>query len=73
VGNLDISITDKELTSYFNKSFPSVISSRIIRDSISGKSRGFGFVNLLNFKEYNNLLRYHKDSFYLKGKLLTVK
>ena len=73
MGNLDISITEKELTSYFNKSFPSVISSRIIRDPINRKSRGFGFVNLNNYKEYHDLLKYKKDSFYLKGKLLTIK
>ena len=73
MGNLDISITEKELTSYFRKSFPSVFSSRIIRDSINGKSRGFGFVNCTDYDDYNDLLKYNKDSLYFRGKLLTIK
>jgi len=72
VGNLDISIDEQELTKCFQKTFKSVVSSRIIRESNSGKSRGFGFVNFTNFDEYNELLKHRKDSLYLKGRILAI-
>ena len=73
VGNLDISINEKELTAYFKKSFSSVVSSRIIRDSVSGKSRGFGFVNFTDIDQYEDLLKHNQDACYLKGRILTIK
>lgn len=48
-------------------------SSRIIRDSVTGKSRGFGFLNLTKYEDYNELLKHKNDNLYFKGKILTIK
>ena len=48
-------------------------SSRIIRDSLTGKSRGFGFVNLKKIEDYNELLKHKQEPLYFKGKILKIK
>jgi RNA recognition motif-containing protein len=68
---LDSQINEKELTEFFKKVFLSVISSRIIKD-FSGKSKGFGFVNLSNYNEYMKMLNLNKPLI-LKGRILTIK
>ena len=45
VGNLPWSATDAELTEKFSQ-FGNVISARIVNDRETGKSRGFGFVDM---------------------------
>ena len=45
VGNLPWSATDAELTEKFSV-HGHVISARIVNDKFSGKSRGFGFVDM---------------------------
>ncbi|MEK7375822.1 MAG: RNA-binding protein [Candidatus Margulisiibacteriota bacterium] len=45
VGNLPWSATDAELTEKFSQ-FGAVISARIVNDKFTGKSRGFGFVDM---------------------------
>ena len=45
VGNLPWSVTDEDLKTKFSE-FGSVISARIVTDKFSGKSRGFGFVDM---------------------------
>lgn len=45
VGNLPWSVTDSDLSAKFGE-FGSVISARIVTDKFSGKSRGFGFVDM---------------------------
>ena len=45
VGNLPWSVTDAELQAKFSE-FGSVISARVVTDKFSGKSRGFGFVDM---------------------------
>ncbi|MDR0433864.1 MAG: RNA-binding protein [Gracilibacteraceae bacterium] len=63
VGNLPWSATPEELTEYFGQ-YGNVVSSRIITDRETGRSRGFGFVEVedddaerlaeeLNGKDYN--------------------
>ena len=73
VGNLDESIDETELIRFFkNQKFHSIISSRVIKDSFNGKSKGFGFLNLSNYKEYQYLLNLNK-LIILKGKILMIK
>ena len=72
MGNLDNLTNENELTEFFKKEFVSVLSSRIIKDSFSGKSKGFGFLNLSNFNEYMKLLNLNKPLIH-KGKILTIK
>ena len=45
VGNLPWSATDDELKNKFSE-FGNVLSARIVTDKFSGKSRGFGFVDM---------------------------
>jgi len=45
VGNLPWTVTDAELQSKFAE-FGNVISARVITDKVSGRSRGFGFVDM---------------------------
>ena len=69
---MDNTIDEEELIAFFKNEFSSVKSSKIIRDAFSGKSKGFGFVNLQDFKEYMQLLKLNKPLI-LKGQLLTIK
>lgn len=45
VGNLAFSVNDEELQQAF-ASFGNVISARIVIDKMSGRSKGFGFVEI---------------------------
>lgn len=46
VGNLSYSTTEKDLTDLFEKTVGGVESVRIITDIQSGRSKGFGFVEM---------------------------
>ncbi|MFZ3230923.1 MAG: RNA-binding protein [Pseudobdellovibrio sp.] len=43
VGNLSFSVTDDELNQAF-VSFGNIVSARVVMDRMSGRSKGFGFV-----------------------------
>ena len=45
VGNLSFSVTDDELHQAF-ASFGNIASARVVMDRMSGRSKGFGFVEL---------------------------
>ena len=45
VGNLPFSMTDAELTNIFSR-FGEVTTARIVQDKFSGRSKGFGFVEM---------------------------
>lgn len=45
VGNIAFSVTEEKLKELFSR-HGSVVSVRIITDKISGRSRGFGFVEM---------------------------
>jgi RNA recognition motif-containing protein len=45
VGNLSWSMTDEDLTNLFTQ-YGSVTSGKILKDKISGRSKGFGFVEM---------------------------
>ncbi len=50
VGNLSYSVSDSELESMFAE-FGQVDSARVISDRDSGRSKGFGFVEMANDNE----------------------
>ncbi len=52
VGNLPYSTTDDQLRSFFEE-YGSVDSARVIMDRESGRSKGFGFVEMSNANEAN--------------------
>ncbi len=45
VGNLAYAVTDNRLQQHFGRS-GSVVSARVITDKFSGRSKGFGFVEM---------------------------
>ncbi len=45
VGNLPWSVSDSDLQAKFSE-FGNVVSARVVMDKFSGKSRGFGFVDM---------------------------
>ncbi|MBU0501630.1 MAG: RNA-binding protein [bacterium] len=45
VGNLAWSVTDEDLKAKFGE-FGAVLSARVVTDKFSGRSRGFGFVDM---------------------------
>ena len=69
---MDNSIEEDELTKFFKNKYSSILSSRIIKDSFSKKSKGFGFVNLSDYNEYIQLLNLNKPILF-KGKILVIK
>lgn len=45
VGNLSLEVTDEDLKQAF-RAFGKVITATVIKDRFTGKSRGFGFVDM---------------------------
>jgi RNA recognition motif-containing protein len=56
VSNLSFHATDDSLRSLFEK-FGSVSSSKVILDRETGRSRGFGFVEMSSDKEGNDAIQ----------------
>ncbi len=50
VGNINFKCTEDELKQFFEE-FGAVASAKIIKDNITGRSKGFGFVEMLNEEE----------------------
>ncbi|MCK4464881.1 MAG: RNA-binding protein [Bacteroidales bacterium] len=50
VGNLHYNVTEDELKEIF-KGYGEVVSSKIITDKYSGRSKGFGFIEMSNDSE----------------------
>jgi len=69
VGNLPWSTTSEELTEYFAR-FGNVIGSRIITDRETGRSRGFGFVEVAS--EDSERLAEELNGSEFNGRSLTV-
>ena len=53
LGNLPWSVKDEDLKAKFSE-FGEVASARVITDKFSGRSRGFGFVDMPNDEEVKN-------------------
>lgn len=70
VGNLPFSATSESLTEIFTK-FGQVDSSKIVMDRDTGRSKGFGFVEMASVDEANTAIeKLHGSDF--GGRLLTV-
>jgi RNA recognition motif-containing protein len=50
VGNLSYNVTEERLQQHFTQ-YGSVVSARIITDKFSGRSKGFGFVEMSSEQE----------------------
>lgn len=55
VSNLNEKVDDEALRALFEE-FGEVVSAKVIMDKFSGKSRGFGFVEMKNSNEANNAI-----------------
>jgi len=56
VGNLDFKVDEEELQTLFEE-YGTVNSSKIITDKYSGKSKGFGFVEMEDDSEANEAIK----------------
>ena len=61
VGNLSYDATDSELNAVFSE-FGEVSSANVIKDKHSGRSRGYGFVEMPNDSEANEAIKALDDS-----------
>ena len=55
VGNLSWQMTDEDLRTLFEQ-YGSVTSAKIVKDKVSGRSKGFGFVEMPEDAEAQNAL-----------------
>ncbi|MCE1274015.1 MAG: RNA-binding protein [Chlorobiales bacterium] len=55
IGNLDYGITEAELSQAFGE-FGTVSRSNVIMDKMTGRSKGFGFVEMPNDAEANEAI-----------------
>ncbi len=55
VGNLSWQMTDEDLRTLFEQ-YGSVTSAKIVKDKVSGRSKGFGFVEMPDETESQNAL-----------------
>ncbi len=55
VGNLDFKVNEDELQKLFEE-YGTVTSAKIIVDKFSGRSKGYGFVEMENDKEANKAI-----------------
>jgi RNA recognition motif-containing protein len=70
VGSLPWSIEDEELKEAF-EGHGNVVSAKIIKDRDTGRSRGFGFVEMENASEASTAIKALNDS-ELKGRNIVV-
>ena len=70
VGNLPWALNDEELKEAF-KDHGNVLSANIVTDKHTGRSRGFGFVEMENDSEANNAIK-SMNGIELKGRKLVV-
>ncbi|RXK80678.1 RNA-binding protein [Chlorobaculum sp. 24CR] len=55
IGNLDYEVTDADLHDAFSE-FGNVNKASVIMDKFSGRSKGFGFVEMSNSEEANEAI-----------------
>jgi RNA recognition motif-containing protein len=70
VGSLPWSVDDSQLQAAFETHGP-VISAKIIMDRTTGRSRGFGFVEMENSSDAQNAIKALNES-ELSGRNITV-
>lgn len=70
VGNLNYGITEDELKEVFEK-YGEVTSAKIISDKYSGRSKGFGFIEMTNDDEAKEAIE-NIDGTDVKGRNIKV-
>jgi len=69
VGNLNFSCVDEELHNLFSQ-YGNVISARVIKDRDTGRSKGFGFVEMEDADAQNAIQ--NLNGFSLAGRVINV-
>ncbi len=69
VGNLSWQMTDDDLRTLFEQ-YGSVTSAKIVKDKVSGRSKGFGFVEMPEESEAQNALSSLYESEVLGRKII---
>lgn len=70
VGNVDFNVTENDLQDHFGQA-GKVVSVNIIQDRMTGKPRGFGFVEMATAEEARKAIdMFHQKE--LQGRLLSV-
>ncbi len=69
VGNLPSSLTEEELTSVF-KEYGEIQSLKIITDRETGRSRGFGFIEMSDNSARNAMEKLHSSD--IQGRQISV-
>jgi cold-inducible RNA-binding protein len=70
VGNIPWTFNNNQLSDTFKK-HGNVISAKVVTDKESGKSKGFGFVEMENEIEANNAIK-SLNGFEISGRKLVV-
>lgn len=71
IGNLHEKIQDNHLKDAF-QDYGSVYSAKVIKDKYTGRSRGFGFIEMINDKEAQRAINTLNNGIW-EGKKITVK
>jgi RNA recognition motif-containing protein len=71
IGNLNEKIEDYHLREAFSE-FGKVTSAKVIIDKTSGKSRGFGFIEMPNKEEALSVIKNVNQGMW-EGNVLTIK
>jgi RNA recognition motif-containing protein len=71
VGNLPRSVTDNVLSDFVTNAGFQVVSAAVIRDKMTGESRGFGFVELADEEDMQRAIQ-GLNGQALEGRPLTV-
>jgi len=71
IGNLDEKIQDLHLREAF-QDFGTVATAKVIKDRFSGKSKGFGFVEMPDQEEAIKVIKNVNGATW-EGKVITVK
>jgi len=71
IGNLDEKIEESHLKNAF-QDFGTVLSAKIIIDRSTGKSRGFGFIEMPNTEEAHKVIQTVNGATW-EGKIIIVK
>ena len=71
VGNLDFKVSEEQILELFSKE-GQVESAKLIKDSMSGRSKGFAFVEMPNDQEANQAIEHLNGQEY-QGRAMVVK
>ena len=70
IGNIDKSIDFTEVKKYFYERYSSIISAKLITNQQTGRSKGFGFIEFTNYKEFQTAMSQKDPIIFGKQKLV---